>query len=506
VSQSGGSHHSAFSDFLVLGVFALCIVALHVLTNGRYGFHRDELQVLDDARHLAWGYVAYPPVTPFIERLLWQLFGASLVGLRLFSVLAQAAAIVLAGLMARELGGRRFAQIAASMAVIASPFVLFQGTEFQYSSFDYLWWVLTAYLIVRLLKSEDPRWWLGVGIVIGLGMMTKYAMIFFVAGIVGGVLLTPERRYLKSPWLWCGVALALLVFLPNLIWQIRHNFISLDFLRSIHARDVRIGRTNGFLKDQFMTSTNLFTVPLWLAGLFYLFVLPEGRRYRLLGWMFAIPFVLFVISKGRGYYLAPAYPMLFASGAVLEERWLSSLRVGWRRFMRAATFVALAVGGVAAALALVPFFPVNSPHNLAIKMNGEFREEVGWPELVETVAKIRDSLPAPERARLGIFTGNYGEAGAIDLYGPAYGLPRAISGVNSYWLRGYGDPPPQILIIIGVPRGLMESNFQSCRLAGHNPDPYGIRNEESMYHPDLFVCGPPDLPWPEFWKRLKYYG
>lgn len=245
MQSSTDSQTPTRSDLVVLILFALLVVALHMLTNGRYGFHRDELQVLDDTRHLAFGYVAYPPVTPFIERVALALFGTSLVGLRFFSVLAQAAVLVLSGLMARELGGRRLAQIVAAVSVAIGPMVLFNGTEFQYTSFDCLWWVLAAYLVIRLLRTGDPRWWLAIGFVIGLGMMTKYTMAFFVAGIAGGTLLTPARRDLRGPWIWCGAALALLVFLPNFLWQIGHHFVSLDFLRHIHARDVAEGRRMG---------------------------------------------------------------------------------------------------------------------------------------------------------------------------------------------------------------------------------------------------------------------
>lgn len=497
---------SAPADFYLLCVFALGVAAVHVATNGRYGLHRDELQFLDDARHFAFGYVAYPPVTPWLERIAFALAGPSLIGLRMFSVLAQAIVLVLTGLMARELGGGRFAQIVAVAAVAISPLELFDGTEFQYTSFDYFWWVLTAYLMIRLLRSGDARLWLGIGASIGLGMMTKYTMAFFVAGIVGGVLFTPARRYLKSPWLWCGAALAVLIFLPNLIWQIHHHFITLDFLRHVHARDVGEGRAAGFWRDQFLVSTNFFAVPLWIAGLIYVWARPEGKSYRVLGWMFAIPFALFVIDKGRGYYQAAAYPMLFAAGAVWEERWMASLSTGWRRAALAVTSVLLAVGGVASAEINLPIFPVNSPRNIAIKINGEFREEVGWREMVRTIANIRDTLPPVERNRVGILAANYGEAGAIDLYGPAYGLPAAISGVNSFWARGYGNPPPQTLIVLGFGSKFMQSNFESCRVAGRNTNRYGLDNEESREHPKIYVCGPPRDPWPAFWSNFQYYG
>jgi hypothetical protein len=501
-----GSQSSARGDLLALSAVALVVVILHVVTNGRYGFHRDELQVLDDARHMDWGFVAYPPVTPFIERIGLALFGTSLVGLRMFSVLAQAIALIVTGLMARELGAKRLAQVVAALAVAVSPLPLFEGTEFQYSSFDYLWCLLIAYCLIRLLKSENPRWWIAIGAGIGLGMMTKYTMGFFVAGIVAGTLLTPARRYLKSPWLWGGAALAILIFLPNLIWQARHNFISLHFLQHIHARDVRQGRANGFVRDQFMISTNPFIALLWIAGLYYFFAVQEGKRYKLLAWLYVTEFALFFFAKGRGYYLAPAYPVLFASGSVLWERWIGALSATWSRVAQGVTFAALAVGGVLACAFIVPINPVISADNFVIRNNGDLREEIGWTDLVAAVAKVRDSLSAEERLSYGIVVGNYGETGAIDLLGPVYGLPETISSTNSAWFRGYGNPPPKNLIVVGLSHEYIEKTFQSCRLAGHNGNPFGIKNEESEDHPDIFVCGPPRESWPQFWDDFQYFG
>ncbi len=251
-----------FGDLGILILLALAKLLFHILTNTQYGFHRDELQTLDDARYLAWGYVTYPPLAPFIARLALTLFGPSLDGLRFFGALSQSFAMVFAALMARELGGKRFAQILAALAVAIAPLSLAMSTLFEYTGFDYLWWVLLAYLVVRLLKSDDARWWLGIGGVVGVGMMTRYTIAFGVAGLVMGVLLTQARRYLTSSWLWAGVVLAILIVLPNLIWQWQHNFISLQFLTSIHARDISIGRTNDFLIDQFRVSTNPLTLPL----------------------------------------------------------------------------------------------------------------------------------------------------------------------------------------------------------------------------------------------------
>lgn len=496
-----------FSDNGVLILLAIGIMVLHLLTNGQYGFHRDELATLDDGRYLDWGYVAYPPITPFIGRVALELFGPSLVGVRFFSSVAQALVLILSGLMARELGGKRWAQIAAAVAVAVAPLALGAGALLQYVAFDYLWWVLIAYLLIRLLKSEDPRRWLGIGAAIGLGMMTKYTLGFLVLGIVGGVFLTNARRYLKSPWLWGDVALAILIFLPNLIWQIQHGFITLEFLGSIHARDVRIGRTSEFLLDQFKTCANLATIPIWIAGLYFYFKAPAGKRYRLIGWLYLIPLGLFVITQGRGYYLAPAYPMLLAGGTVWIEQWLASRNAASARSIRRTLGWALAIGGGLAAAIALPLAPINSAWwDVASDMNGDLKEEVGWPELVQTVADIRNALPTEDQSRLGILTGNYGEAGAINLYGPAYGLPTAISGINSYWLRGYGDPPPQTLIVLGLTLTDANQIFRTCEIAGRITNRYNVENEETTEHPTLLVCRELRSTWLEFWNRFKYYG
>jgi 4-amino-4-deoxy-L-arabinose transferase-like glycosyltransferase len=260
-----------------LFAIAAAVTLLHLLTNSRYGFHRDEFQFLSDARHLDWGFVAYPPLTPALEHLSLGIFGLSLAGLRLFSVLFQAASVILTGLMAREFGGQPLAQITAALAVALSPLPLFEGTEFQYSSFDYLWWVLAAYFIIRLLKSGSPRWWLAIGIPLGLGLLTKYSIVFFIAGIVCALLLTSARRYFLTGWFCAGVALALLIFLPNFLWLVRHDFVSYHFLQHIHVRDVRQGRADGFLRDQLLICVNVFAAPLWLLGLVtYL----RDRRFR----------------------------------------------------------------------------------------------------------------------------------------------------------------------------------------------------------------------------------
>lgn len=487
---------------ILLGI-AAAVTLVHLLTNGRYGFHRDELQFLSDARHLDWGFVAYPPLTPFLERISLSLFGLSLVGLRLFSVLAQAAAIVFTGLMTHELGGRRLAQVTATLAVALSPLPLFQGTEFQYTSFDYLWWVLIAYFAIRLLKSENPRWWMVIGATVGLGLLTKYSIVFFIAGILGGMVLSRARRYLISGWFWGAVALALLICLPNILWQVRHDFISYHFLQHIHVRDVGEGRAEGFLTGQFLIGANLFATPLWVAGLIAFL---RRRRYRMLAWMYAIPLVLFFFTKGRHYYMAAAYPMLLAMGAAAGERWIATLPKLGRWAVETVFFAGLAFCGAYICAVVLPLSAGGPLKDFALHRNGDLREEIGWPEMVNSVAGIRDSLPPDQRAHLGIVVGNYGEAGTIEMLGPAYQLPPPISTVNSFWYRGYPTPPPTTIILLGNSRERADELFTNCRLAGHNGNPDLVRNEESIDHPDIFVCGPPRISWQEMWQKVRDFG
>jgi 4-amino-4-deoxy-L-arabinose transferase-like glycosyltransferase len=482
---------------------ALSTILVHLLAGGRYGFHRDELATLDDARHLAWGYVAYPPVTPFFGRLSLILFGPSIIGFRFFAICAQALAVFITGLVARELGGSLPAQLLAAAAAI--PFNLAGGALMQYVSFDYLAWILTAYSVLRLLKTREPRWWLAVGGAIGFGMMSKYSMVFLVGGLAVGILVSDARRLLLNRWLWFGVAVSLIIFLPNLLWQIRHDFISVEFLRTIHERDVQIGRTKDFLPDQIKMT--LFTTPLAIAGLYFYLVSAQGRRFRALAWMYIVPLLLFVFTKGRGYYMAATYPVLYAAGAVAMERWLANFRRSQSRLVWFFAGTTVAANIVLAGLVALPIAPVNSSWwNFAAKANGDLVEQIGWPELVATVAHIRDSLPPSERSRFGILAANYGEAGAINLYGPAHGLPIAISGINSFYDRGYPDPPPNTLILLGFSQQFMERNFEACWVAGKSTNPYGVQNEESRDHPDISVCRGLRPTWPDFWKDRRRFG
>jgi 4-amino-4-deoxy-L-arabinose transferase-like glycosyltransferase len=484
---------------VIAGLFGLA----HVLTNGQYGFHRDELQFLTDAQHLDWGFVPYPPLTSALVFVGLKTFGLSLVGLRLFSVVAQSVVILISGLMARDLGGSRQAQAFAAIAVGLSPAAMANATMFQYTSFDMLWWVLTAWSVIRLRRDDDPRWWVMIGLFAGLGLQTKYSIAFELAGVLAGVLLTDARRYLAGRWLWVGVGVALLVFAPNFIWLARHDFISYRFLESIHARDVNEGRAEGFLRDQFLINANLFAAPVWIAGLWGYF---RTRRYRMLAWMYVTPLLLFMLLQGRFYYVSAAYPMLLAMGSLMSEHWLRTLHHAWRTTIAVLIVSGVAAIGIYAAMIIMPITTHGSLRDFALKRNYDLREKVGWNDMVARVAAIRDALPAEKQVNLGIVVGNYGEQGAIALLGKAYGLPAPITAVNSGWLRGYPQIPPQTVIVLGSSRERADELFVDCRLAGHSGNAWDVVNEESRDHPDIFVCGPARKPWSKLWPLEPEFG
>lgn len=509
------------TDNGILSLIAFLFIAAHVLTNGQYGFHRDELATIDDARNMEWGFVAYPPFTPLMGRLGLSLFGISQSGIRLFPVLALAGAVMISGLIARELGGSRQAQVLAALAVAIAPIVTIQASVLQYVSFDYLWGALLTYFLVRLLNSEDPRWWLVIGATIGVGMMTKYTMGFFALGLAIAVLLTPARHYLRSPYLWTGVLISLLIFAPNALWQWKHNFISLKFLQHIHARDIRWGRTRGFIPEQLFVCMSVLLSPLAFMGLYFYFT-ARGRKYRLLGALFVSTFVLFLFAHARSYYMGPMYPLLLAAGS---NFWITKIDTGGgansttreshdnprpasnKKLLLALTWSLVALGAISSFSFFTPIASINSKlWHLTAKLHDNYTEEIGWTDLVANVARVYESLPPTERQSTGILVGNYGEAGAINLFGPQYHLPSAISGTNSAWYRSYPRSNPHTIIAVGLDEDELKERFGHCEVAAHNTNPYGVINEESRDHPDIYLCRDMLQSWPEFWKHFQRFG
>ncbi len=492
---------SARSDAAVLTAFAALILVAHFFIGNGYGFHRDELQFLDDGFHLHWGFVAYPPMTAFCGRIAVALFGVSPQVFRLPAAIVNALSLLLIGLTARELGGRRPAQLLTMLAAL--PLTLAFSCFMQYNTFDLLSVTILVLCTARVLACGDERLWIGTGIGVGLGVLSKYSIAFPVLGLLVGLALLPsQRHHLRSRWFWYGVLAAALIAVPNLIWLARHHFITLQMEHFIHARDIRLGRTDHFYADQLKYT--MFAFPIAVTGLVSLL---RSVRFRLLSALFLAPLVLFTTLRGRGYYMLSAYPVLFAAGCVALERALSGARQATRIALRSVIVAALCLDVAAMVWAYLPIWPPHSPAwTWQMANNGDSADEVGWPELVAQVAAVRDTLPAADLPRLGILVHNYGEAGAIALYGPQYRLPTPISSTNSFFFRGWGPYDPETVIVLGSNLPDQLQNFQSCTIVARVQMPYGVRNEESRDHPDILVCRHLRLPWAVRWRTALAFG
>jgi hypothetical protein len=529
---------------------AVAKLLLHLLTAGRYGIFRDELYYLACAEHLDWGYVDQPPLIALIAFIVRRVFGESLLGLRLLPAIAGAALVWLTGKMTREMGGGRFAQALAALAAIAVPIYLVVHHWLTMNAFEPLMWMGAAWCVVRAINKSDAKYWLWFGVIIGVGLETKYSIVFFAFGITVGLVLTGHRRFLRSKWIWLGALAAFLIFLPNLLWLVKHDFPFLELMRNIResGRDVARGPI-AFIADQALIMNPLL-FPLWVGGLVWLFFGTEGRRYRIFGWAFLVMLVTFIVMKGKNYYLAPAYPILFAAGAIAFERLTvqspmsnvqsqettgtlnagtlttgtagvspadrgssPTVREGVRWLLR--TYVGLIV---LTAAALAPFsLPILSPdtyiryqsalgfeppkseHQNTGPLPQHFADEFGWEEMTRAVADVYHKLPPEERAQAAIFANSYGQAGAIDFFGPKYGLPKAISNHQNYWLWGPHNYTGAIVIVLGSDGDGDREHFQTVEPVGRTFHPYSRRDE----HFDIFLCRNLNQPLQTLWPNIK---
>src|ERR1700686_3167361 len=478
---------------ICLGIAALVLV-LHLTTNGLYDFHRDSLYYMDSARHPAWGYVDYPPVTPTIARFSLWLFGPSVWGLRFWPSLAGSVMIALASLIARELGGGRPARLLAAVGAAASPVLLGANWLFQTVTFDQLIWLSCLWIVARLLRTGDARLWLALGVVIGIGLETKYTIVGLIAGLIIGTLATPLRRQLMKPWPWIGLGLAFLIFLPNVIWQITNDWPSVQYtFNHKSAQSVDFSPLT-FLAEQ-LALIGPLAIPVWLAGLYWLLASPARR---MLGIAALVAFIVYTFT-GKSYYVGPLHPFLIAAGACALEAWTQQRH----RWLRASTVAALAVQALALLRVTLPVVPeAQMARSPLAQVRKDFADTVGWHDLVSQVAAIYDRLSPADQATALILTNNYGEAGAIDTYGRSAGLPGAYSGEVSYyyWKPGSINGP---VIAIGFDESFLRTLFDRCDHVGSVTNSYGLNNEE--YGAPLTVCRQPKFPLEQLWPRLKAF-
>lgn len=500
----------------IVAAFAVAKLAIHLPLAGRYGIFRDELYFLDCARHLDWGYVDLAPLIALVCRLALAL-GGSLEVMRAIAALAGAGTVALAVAMTARLGGSRFAQVLAGLAMLIAPGFLAIGSLLTMNVFEPLFWMGCAWILIRIVQGGDPRLWLAFGVLAGGGLENKHSTIFFLAAVAVGILVTPLRRELARGWIWLGVAVALLLFLPNLIWQWQHHFPTLEDLHNVKVtgKNVVLGPLP-FILEQ-IKAMHPVTALVWVPGLVSLLA-GRLRRFRVLGVTYLGLLAVFIVLGGKSYYLFPAYPMLFAAGAVAVAQWLErrSVTAGrlWPRTVIATAFVAL--GAATAPLAL----PLLSPegflawekaigverHSTEVAHEGPlpqiFGDQFGWEELVAEVARIYQALPTEERATATIFASNYGEAGALNLFGPAYGLPKPICAHQNHFFWGPRDARGDVVIWLQWGRRHLEPMFASVEQAGQHSHPWGMAEENRP----IFVCRGLKGTFAGLWPDLKHWN
>jgi hypothetical protein len=514
------TQRAARRGWIAVGALALVKLLIHLATTGRFGYEYfvDELYYLALAEHLDWGYVDLPPLFPVITAMVRWALGDSLLAVRLLPALAGAALVVLTGRFARRLGGGPFAQGLAALAVITAPvYLVFHGIHTM-NALEPLIWTGCAWLLVEIRDGRDPRLWLALGALAGLGLLNKHSLAFFGVAVVAALVALPERRLLRGRWPWLGALVALAVFLPNLVWLIAHRFPHFASL----ARIARDGRNVELAPLEFLGQQALMlhpvAAPLWLAGLGWLLFARDGRRYRILALAYLGVIALMLLLDGRVYYAAPAYPMLLAAGGVAVERWLARRRsIAWWAWLRPAYPATLAAAGALLAPLFLPCLPPASVERYSRAIGLEqprvenhrlgplpqlFADRFGWREMAETVARIYHGLPEAEKRRAAIFGQNYGQAGAVDLYGPRLGLPKALSGHLTYhdWgPRGYtGD----VVIVLDDDRETLEGHFERVEWAARVDHPYSMPYQ----HFDVFVCRGLRHPLAEVWPGLRELG
>jgi hypothetical protein len=514
-SPASGSYESWFStDIAVAYLLAAVAVALQMATNGRYGYFRDELYYLALSHHLAWGYVDLAPMAPLVAYIGRVLFGDSLHALRLLPALALGAEILITGLITRELGGRRFAILLACLGVLVAPAILANGGRFSMNPFEPVFWMGAIYFLLLAINHDRPQFLVWVGVLVGLGLENKHSTAFFLIALLAALLATSQRRLFRSKWLWIAAGIIVLLALPNLIWQYQHGFptwVDLSNVKKIH-KNVELPPLP-FLKEQIMMLQPL-NVLIWIAGLGFLLFHDEGKRYRVLGVTYLAFLAILMVLHGKNYYLAPIYPMLFAAGGVFWQKLIAAhSRLRWVKVVLPRVLV---VAGVIALPLVLPILPPNKigpyMHALGVgvsrtetHMNStlpqHFADEFGWPEMVAQVAGVYNAMAADERAKTGILAGNYGSAGAIDLFGPRYGLPPSISAHQNYYYWGFRQYTGESLILLNWQFADAQYWCNSVEEGPQVADPYSM----SWEHYTILICHGLKMPLAEAWPHFKVW-
>jgi hypothetical protein len=490
------------TGFAIVALIVAGRLLLHLLTANRYGIFRDELYYIACSQHLDWGYVDMPPFIPAVTWLFTKLLGSSLFVIRLIPALAGCGAIALTGYQAYQFGGKRYAMGLSALAMAVSAVYVINGHLLGTNDFEALFWMGCASIVIRIIQTGNQKLWLWFGVLAGLGLMNKYSMAVFGLGIVLGLLFTPQRKAFAHPWIWLAGLIAFLIFLPTLMWNVHRDWPFLQLMHNIHesGRDVALNPVQFFLRQILMV--NPFAFPLWMAGLGWLFFSAEGRRYCVLGWAYVVTLAVFTGLHGKDYYVAPAYPMLLAAGGVVCEQWIERTRRNWLKpaFVLVLLLPALALLPLIAPVIspeqfvaferAIHFTPPISEHSHAHSpLPQYYSDELGWEAMVAEVARVYHSLPPDVQAKTAIKTSNYGEAGAIDYFGPKYGLPKAVCFHQNYWYWGVHGYTGESIIVVneGNEGKHLKQISEHAEKVGHFEYPGALENFDIWYAQGLKI-------------------
>jgi hypothetical protein len=510
----GRDEKSLFSAGMALiWVVALADLLFHIYFNNRYGYFRDEFDYIACGNHLAWGYVDQPPLIPFLVRICRAVLGDSLRSIRFIPALASSLLILQTAVLARELGGKRFALLLSAVTILIAPQYLSNGSLLTTNCLEPNLWMGCAYFAILVIKRNEPRYWFWFGVIAGLGLEEKYTIALFAFGIVLGLLLTEHRRVFLNKWIWFGGAAAFLVFLPNLLWNIHYHWPFLQLMHNIRAehRDVVLGPGEYFLQQTILIHP--LAAPIWIAGLAALFFSARLRPYRFLGWTYVVCYAVLFALHGKNYYLAPVYPMLLAAGAVVIESALDRPIGAW---LRPAIVMILLAVGVYLAPITVPIFspdrflayakrlpfklPVMEYQHRRAALPQWYADQFGWNEIVAETAQAWNQLAPEERPDCAVFAQDYGQAGAINFLGRRYGLPPALSGHQTYFLWGPRGYSGNCMIVLDDRPDRLGQFFEHVQYVGTSADnPYALEKRI-----DVFICrGSKFGTLAQVWPQLK---
>jgi hypothetical protein len=504
---------SSYTNFILIFVFIK--IALNTLAISHFGFHRDELLHLVLADHLDWGYKEVPPFVAIIAKLTHLFFGDSLFAARIFPTICSALIIWLTGKITVEFGGKKFAIALACLAMIFSPAFIASGYLFQPVVFDQLWWVLIVWLLLRYINTNAPKYLYFIGVAIGLGILTKYTMLFFAGSIIIALLVTKQRRVvLWNRHMLGTMAVAFIIVLPNFIWQIQHHFPVFTHMAELKEKQLGYITPMAFIGQQLMV--NSIALFLWLVGLFFLVFSFKLRKYQFLAIAYILIFLFLLEMNGKSYYLFGAYPMLFAAGGYGFERWIKSnqtLRVAIVLLFTVPNLIFLPM--VLPVLPIKPtlsFFDFINKHTHFINFitvwedhkhhatTQDYADMFGWEEVAQKVAKTYHALTPDQQKNTIIYADNYGLAGALHQFGKQYNLPEPVCLNSSFALWAPNDINAQYIIYVNATRYWDAYEY-------YKPMAETIQKTDSVTHPLAVEKGSTIMlithPKPELLERYK---